>query len=305
MSTTIIEKLVAAGGALVGNTFRAIAGRREDTGVAVPFRVDYLGQLRSVPGLGINDPFGRSRMSLPVGLIDVKQVLDNAPLLLDTATVGGGTAIYSQNIASTNMNLTAANGDSVIRQTKQYAPYQPGRSQLAILTGVMGALKTNVWQGIGYFDTNNGLFFQQNGVSLSVVRRTFATGVAVDNIVDQASWNLDTLDGSGNSGNPSGVSINTAKIQVFIIDFSWLGSGGGRLGFLFLNAIGEARIVYCHQFVAANTLTSVYMSTPTLPLRWEIRTLPPRRRAQQWFRRAGPCSRKEDSTHGATTSLNP
>lgn len=268
MSTTIIDNLFSPNDTPpAAPWFEAVGGRRADTGNVIPLRTDYQGHPSIIMAPSLSDCFSRVRGSQPYSLIDIKQVGDNAPFLLDTSLVGGGTATYSQNIASTQMTLTTASGDSVVRQSKQYAPYEPGRSQTFFLTGVMGALKTNVRQRIGCFDTNNGLFFQQDGTNLSVVRRTFTSGSAVDTAVNQSSWNLDKLDGTG----PSGVTIDMSKMQVFVIDFAWLGAGGARFGFL-LNqgTTGAFRIIYCHQISAANTLTVPFMSSPALPLRWEI-----------------------------------
>jgi len=265
MSTTIIDNLFAVGDALSGKFMRIIGGKREDTGNAQPMLVDHLGELNIVPGLAASDSLDRLRTSELVSLLDVKQVFDNAPLLMDTSLVGAGTAPYSANNAATNMTLTSANADSVVRQTKQYAPYQTGRSQFVLISAVMGALKANVRQRIGYFDASNGFFFQQDGTNLSVVRRTFTSGAAVDNAVNQSSWNLDKLDGTGSSG----VTITTADIQTFIIDFAGFG-GSIRMGVLFTDSSGATRPVYCHQFIIPNTLTLVSASTASLPLRWEI-----------------------------------
>lgn len=267
MSTTIIDNLFKSGDTIPSTPwFRAVGGVNETNGKALPLSLDSLGSVHITPTAGLGDAFERLRTSLPYGLIDTKQILDNNPLTMESSLTGSGTATFSANIAATNMTLTTANGDSVIRQSRQYIPYQPGRSHLIMMSAVMGTLKTNVRQRVGYFDVNNGLFFEQDGTNLKVVRRTFTSGSPVDNAVNQSSWNLDKLDGTGTSG----VTLDTSKVQLFIIDFSWLGAGGARLGVLLVDVGGTSRIVYCHQFAAANTLTSVYMTTPTLPMRWEI-----------------------------------
>ena len=76
----------------------------------------------------------------------------------------------------------------------------------------------------------------------------------------QAHFNLDTMDGTG----PSGVPLDLTKSQIFVIDYEWLGVGRVRFGFVFAGAI-----VYCHDAVFANTVGSVYMSTPNNPLRYQ------------------------------------
>ena len=79
--------------------------------------------------------------------------------------------------------------------------------------------------------------------------------------VNQADWNGDKLDGTG----PSGITLDVTKTQILWMDFEWLGVGSVRCGFI----INEQYIV-CHTFNNANDITSVYMSTAILPVRYEI-----------------------------------
>jgi len=141
--------------------------------------------------------------------------------------------------------------------------YQPGKSQLIMMTGILNAVGggTGVIQRLGYFDEDNGLFFENNQGAINVVRRTHTSGSPVDNAVVQASWNLDKMNGDG----PSGVTLDITKTQIFVIDFEWLATGRVRFGFVI-----DGIIVYCHQSVNANILDVVYMSIPDLPIRYEI-----------------------------------
>ena len=168
---------------------------------------------------------------------------------------------HSPNDSGVILSGTTASGSTSIRQTFEYYRYQPGRSQQVLMTGVMGAKKTNVRQRIGLFDANNGLFFEQDGTNLKVVRRTKTSGVVVDNAVFQSAWNIDHLDGAGKSG----ILLDMSKAQIFVIDFEWLGVGRVRFGFN-INGI----TYYCHQIFNANNLTTVYMQTANLPLRYEL-----------------------------------
>jgi len=207
------------------------------------------------------DAFGRLRVSAPFNLFDVTFPNDKQPLLFDESISGGASSAHGTNRACVDMTVGTASGDKVIRQSKMYCKYQPGRSQQVLLTGVVGAAKENVRKRIGYFDAQNGIFLEQASAGLSVVRRTFTSGVAVDNAVPQASWNIDTLDGYG----VSGIVLDTTKTQIFVIDMQWLGVGRVRIGF----EIGGV-FIPVHQFLHANILTDVYMTTATLPVRYEI-----------------------------------
>lgn len=207
------------------------------------------------------DAFGRQRTSQPFTVFDSKQVFDTQPLIWNNSLTNA-TATYNTNQASTTLAISAAIGVG-IRQTYRRFQYQPGKSQLVLMTGVLGSGVTNATKRLGLFDDNNGLFFELAGSTLRVVRRTNVTGTPTDNPVNQSAWNLDKLDGTG----PSGVTFNPALTQIFVIDFEWLGVGRVRFGVV-INGV----IVYCHEMNHANVLNLVYMSTPNLPLRYEVRT---------------------------------
>ena len=207
------------------------------------------------------DAFGRLRVSDPATLFDSTLQYNTAPLLWATSTTGSATVTHLPNESSARLRCTTASGDKVIRQTKSYIRYQPGKSQRILMTGVIGAKKTNVRQRLGYFDVNNGVFFEQDSSNLKVVRRSYVSGVAVDDAVNQSAWNIDKLDGTG----ASGVTLDMSKAHIFVIDLQWLGSGRVRFGFS-INGV----IYYCHQLPLANVLTSVYMTTANLPVRYEI-----------------------------------
>jgi len=214
------------------------------------------------------DAFGRLRVSNPQALFDSKQIADNQPLFWDDAeTSGGGTSsTYNANQASTTIAVGNLTAGVRVRQTKRWFNYQPGKSQLIFMTFVLGTGAAGITKRVGQFETSNGLYLEQLGTTLSFVRRTGVSGAPVNNVVNQAAWNLDTLNGSGASGgNPSGITLNPANAQILIIDYEWLGVGSVRMGFV----IG-GQIIYCHQFNNANVLTTVYMGSPNLPLRYEI-----------------------------------
>lgn len=207
------------------------------------------------------DAFGRLRVSEPETLLQAKLNLSNQPLFWEEATTGSATATHLPNEASVRLRCTTASGDKVIRQSKQYVPYQPGKSQQILVTFIMGAAKANVSKSVGYFDASNGIFLKQTGSALSIVRRTYVTGSAVDTAVGQSSWNLDPLDGSGDSG----ITLDMSKSQILFIDLEWLGVGRVRVGFVI-----DGCIYYAHEFLNTNNLSTVYMSTGSLPVRYEI-----------------------------------
>lgn len=215
-------------------------------------------------GGGGGDAFGRTRVSNPEMIFNSKQIFDNQSIFWDDIQFSGTgtTSTYNQNTASSVLAVSTSAGKR-IRQTFMRFNYQPSKSQLVLMTGVLkkSGGSTGITSRIGLFDENNGLFLENNGGTIRLVRRTNVTGTPTDNPVAQSSWSLDKLDGTG----PSGITIDFTKTQIFVIDFEWLGVGRVRFGFN-INGI----TYYVHEMLNANNLSNVYMSTPNLPLRYEI-----------------------------------
>jgi hypothetical protein len=211
---------------------------------------------------GMNlDAFGRLRVSEPFTLFDSQNRYAKDPQF-DEALTGSGTSTFLPNESSVRLEVTSASGDKVVRQSKQVFPYQPGKSLLVLATFTMAAGEQNLQQRVGYFNSDNGVFFQQKDDVLSFVIRTYTSGTASDaRTITQSNWNTDKLDGTGSSG----ITLDETKTQILFIDFEWLGVGSVRCGFVI-----NGEFIVAHVFQNANTLTEVYMQTAILPMRYEI-----------------------------------
>lgn len=207
------------------------------------------------------DAFGRVRISQPYTLFDSHNRYESDPHF-DTSTSTGGSITHLPNESTVRMDVTTASGSEVVRQTYRSFPYQPGKSLLILTTFVMNAAKTGLRQRVGYFSTQNGVYLQQNDSTVSFVLRSYTSG-SVDNsrAVTQANWNGDKLDGTGKSG----YTIDLTKSQILFIDIEWLGVGSVRCGFVI-----DGKFIVAHTFHNANTYSAVYMTTATLPVRYEI-----------------------------------
>lgn len=203
------------------------------------------------------DAFGRLRVSEPYTLFDSKVLYDKAPLFWDESIAGSGTSVWSSGNAAVVLTIPALYSGVVQRQTFRRFNYSPAKSQLIFNTFVMGSGQTNVTKRVGLYDVNNGLFLQQKDNVMSFVYRKNG----LDTITAQSEWNIDKMDGSG----ASQINLDFTKAQIMITDFEWLGTGRIRQGF-----VVDGAIYYANQVLNANYVTSVYMSTPNLPLRYEI-----------------------------------
>jgi hypothetical protein len=208
------------------------------------------------------DAFGRLRVSNPFTLFDSQnRYIDGDQFSNITAT--GGNVVYVANESSFNLNVSAASGSSVIRQSKTVQAYQPGKSLLIMNTFAMATLKANLTQRVGYFTVDNGIYFEAVGTTLNLVIRSSTTGSVVEERIPQASWNGDRLNGAG----ASGITLNPTLTQIFWCDVEWLGVGNVRTGFVI-----NGQFIVCHTFQHANQPgnTTVYMTTATLNPRYEI-----------------------------------
>ncbi len=138
---------------------------------------------------------------------------------------------------------------------------------MSVVLELASGTKTGCLRQLGPFDDDNGAFFESNAGTINVVTRSKDSGSAVDSTVAQASWNIDTMDGGDDASNPSGLTLDVTKEQIFVIDFQWLSAGRVRFGFEI-----EGSIVYVHETLVANVGTIPWASTPNLPLRYAITT---------------------------------
>ena len=226
--------------------------------------VDSRGQalMRFAEGSPSMDAFGNLRTSMANILGGYEySTFDQAGLFTDNIATGG-TITYDPVGSRTVLGVTGTNGSSAIRTTNRYHFYQPGVGNLVIMTQSLNDTgKANNIRRWGYFDQFNGLFFELNGTTLNVVKRSNTTGAVVDTPVPQSQWNGDHMDGTG----VSGMTLDLTKANFYWIDYTWLGVGTVRFGVL---APDGARWV-CHTIQNPNSNIGPYTATGSLPIRYE------------------------------------
>jgi len=210
------------------------------------------------------DAFGRARVSTPLTLFDSShRYRDNG--LWSTSNTAGTSYAFNQNEGLVNLNVKTGADQEVVRETIKVFSYQPGKSLQVMNTFVMNPPKTGLRQRIGYFGANNGIYLEQSNSDIYFVERSWNTGALVETRVRQSSWNIDTLLGNVNSS-PSHRTLDLTKAQILFSDIEWLGVGTVRCGFVI-----DGQLIHCHSFHHANYLTSTYISTGSLPVRYEIK----------------------------------
>lgn len=217
------------------------------------------------------DAFGKLRVSNPTTLLDIRfpgQFSGNSLFLKNNLQIcsdssGNYTGIY----AGSKLSIDASGAGYYISQSRNYCVYQPGKSLLFMASGVLYPNNDAYTTRIGYFKNElpsgntlvvyDGLYFQHSGgvYSVNVANKGVSTSI------NQTSWNIDKMNGTG----PSGLNLDFIKTQLFVIDMEWLGVGRVRFGFY-----AYGRIQYCHQVTNINSLVKPYTSSINLPICYSI-----------------------------------
>lgn len=214
--------------------------------------------------------FGGLVTSQPTLLFSNSYREDKGEDLFEEIITGTATSILNTPEAAVRMTVSAP-GDSVIRQSREYIRYQPGRGQQLTTTFQLPADTTNVAIRRGLFDSsaNKSIGITAgNGIYLQAINGVVSFGIRknnVDDVIPQSAWNIDRFDGAG----PSGLVIDWANTQIFRCDYEWLGAGEVRFGF----KIGD-NLYFAHKEFHSNLISATYMATGSLPFRTEIFGLP-------------------------------
>lgn len=200
--------------------------------------IDSLALSKVQPAGVMFDAFGRLRVSETVTLFDSVHTYGLNSFFWDQITSNSGSVSYTSNQNKATLSCTGSSGSRAVHQTHNYLRYQPAKSHYIKCTGVLG-------------DGN-----------LRVVKRSSVGGSVVDEKVSQDSFNIDKIDGSGDSG----FNIDTTKANIFTIDFQYLGVGFIRFGAV----SNKGELLTAHIWENANLNGGLYMSTAMLPFRTEI-----------------------------------
>lgn len=194
--------------------------------------------------------FGQLRVAMRETQFDNVQEYGLDARAWGTQTANGGTVAFNTTTGMTDLTVTSASGSTAKLRTNTHFIYQPGAVTRIILTVVHGSAGVaNQRRRWGFFNDSDGIFFELNGTSLSLVRRTSTGGSPVDAPIPQASWTA-----PGNA--PTLTNGNR-----FEIELQWLSFGTVRVW---------ANGLPLHTFEFANSIVLPYTRTAQLPISLEI-----------------------------------
>lgn len=218
--------------------------------------------VRFAEGSPLFDAFGGQKVSQPNTIGVYEFSADGGGSLFTTEISGNATDTYNSVTSTVDLFCTGAAGDSVVRTTNKCHYYWPGNGTTIVMSaalsdnGVVGNTRR-----LGFFDQNNGLFFEMHDTTAYVVLRSSTSGVVVDTRVPQSQWNRDRLDGAGLSG----IVAQWNRTTVYWIDLQWLGAGRVRFGII---GPDGSRVVV-HEFYNSGQNIYPYMKSASLPVRAE------------------------------------
>ena len=229
------------------------------------------------------DAFGRLRTSEPFTTFNYyptpayNDTSDNDVWVRDVSNGGDIRYDSSNNLIELLINVSTGTDKYAYRGTKLPMDYQPGKSRLIMMSGVMmvpvPTTSTQIFSRIGLMNISSptitdGVWFEVDGSNNTLnwcqsVQN--GTGSYTEIKVPDASWNIDKFNGTGPSGKTLLYS-NMDKVILIVIDQEWLGVGRLRCGF---NIDGVT--YYAHAFTH-NTLSYAYTASPRQRLGYEILT---------------------------------
>lgn len=205
---------------------------------------------------GSLDAFSRLRTSDPNPRFDAQFTYDLQPLLFQQVTQGGATVTHDATNRAALMTFNATVNGLAYMQSYEWTYYHPGNSHQIFVTFNFRGHHLNAVKFAGYGDlVNNGIHFLSNGTNLAW--RILSNTQKGDETVLQANWNIDKLDGTGDSG----YTLDITKTQIAVIDLQALYVGRVRVGFDI-----DGKVIYCHEFRHANRIAYPYIQTATLPV---------------------------------------
>jgi hypothetical protein len=225
---------------------------------------------RLSPSGTLTDAFGRLRIVNPFTLFESTHRFSDNGLWVTSNTASNSSYTFVENQSMIAMTVGTTANAEVARETTKVMSYQPGKSLLIMSTFAMETPKANVRQRVGYFGQSNGIYLENDGTTTYFVLRSNTSSTVTETRVAQSDWNVDKFDGTGYSAQSGGAEhtdgVDVSKTNILWMDIEWLGVGDVRCGF-----VVDGKMIPAHIFHNDNKNLQPYMTTASLPLRYEIK----------------------------------
>jgi hypothetical protein len=208
------------------------------------------------------DAFHRLRVSQQLTQASILHIFDSQDQLWTQSSSLGATLAHDPDSSAIVASVTTTSGSHYSRRTREWYTYRAGQSMLRKMTFIMNEAKENLVQRIGWYNDVDGVFLELSSSALRIVKRNGSPDDNVADIIEQADWNVDTLQANTTT---SGKILDITKAQLLVIDCQWQGVGVTRIGF----DIGET-VHWAHKFSTANSTADSTFGSPRMPMSFEI-----------------------------------
>lgn len=214
--------------------------------------------------------FGKLRTNSPKLLASYDFTVSSLAIQFVNSREGDGVTVTHEPLnGQVKLFSPAINNSRVTHTSNKFHGHLMGTGNLFIIGTRLGDTgKTNVIRRWGAFDSFDGYFFEVYETSLRVVHRyTLEGNATTDEIIEQADWNRDTLDGSGGASNPSGANVTVTESTIYWLDYQFLAGGRTRYGIFY-----KGQRIVCHEIDGSATTNTNSIRNPHRPLSWAQET---------------------------------
>lgn len=177
--------------------------------------------------------------------------------LVNTTLVSGGTVTQADSMAVLQTSTNTAGAATLA--SRRVNKYRAGLGSLARFTGLFTTGVASSQQRVGVGDNNDGFYFGYDGADFGILVIKDGT----ETWTPQTSWNVDVMDGQNGANNPSNMLLDPTKINVFQIQYQWLGAG--QITF-YIEDPADGTYDPVHRIAYANGFTTPSLYNPNLPL---------------------------------------
>ena len=176
------------------------------------------------------DNFGRQKVTMHQNVYEADFEYGPQPLRWEILTNGSASAVAISSLGGVLLSVGTGSNDMVIRQSRPYHRYQPGKDMYMSANANFGLPVIGNYQRIGFFDDSNGVFFEQgvpttnNPYGMNICVRSDAAYTA--SLPSTTRIPLNQWNGDITTAN----SINWNNVQMMWIEYAWYGAGTVRFG---------------------------------------------------------------------------
>jgi len=195
-------------------------------------------------------PFGEMQVTEKSLLTHISFHYNINPEIVSAAGANGGTIEQAASAALLKTG-TGPNGSALIR-SRLPARYISGQGLQAIFSAQFGEPQPGNIQEAGYGNTEDGFFFEYNGESFGINRRSSATGQVINHRKPLSQWSQNR-----------NFEFNPLLFNIYAITFQWLGAG--EIVF-HVESPHSGVLVPVHEIKYANSAQIASILNPSLPL---------------------------------------